>query len=391
VRILNVDTSLDPVSGGGAAERTFQISRHLVRQGIDCTILTTDLGLFADRIRSLEGVDVVSFPCLISRFYLPRFSLSRIAELVERADVVHLINHWSLMNALVYLEIRKQKKPYVICPAGALPIFGRSRSLKKIYNALVGRALVRNADRMIAVSVNEVPEYLRYGGKAERVAVIPNGIDRQDFANYDRAGFLARHGLPDRPSILFVGRLNRIKGPDLLLRAFLQLERKFSDWQLVLAGPDEGMRAELEAMVSAAGGAGRVFFTGFVAGTEKSAAYHAADLLVIPSRQEAMSIVALEAGICGTPVLLTDQCGFPEVESAGGGLVVGASADALRAGLQLILALAPEERAAMGRRLRVLVEEEYLWESVIKKLITIYEQLSTASGQGVHDTGRLTE
>jgi glycosyltransferase involved in cell wall biosynthesis len=391
VKILNVIQLLDPHLGGGTVERTFQMSRHLARQGHDCTVLTTAIGLTVERVRALKGVEVVSFPCLNRRFYLPLFSRGRIKELVRTADVVHLMNHWTILNALVYLEVRRQGKPYVICPAGALPLVGRSRLLKKIYNLLIGEAIVRNAERMIAVSANEVPEYLRYGGKAERVAVIPNGIDRQDFANCDRAGFLVRHGLPDRPSILFVGRLNPIKGPDLLLRAFLQLERKFSDWQLVLAGPDEGMRAELEAMVSAAGGAGRVFFTGFVAGTEKSAAYHAADLLVIPSRQEAMSIVALEAGICGTPVLLTDQCGFPEVESAGGGLVVGASADALQTGLQRILALAPEKRAAMGERLRTLVEEEYLWESVIKRLIAIYEQLTTSSGQDVHDTGRLTE
>jgi glycosyltransferase involved in cell wall biosynthesis len=375
VKVLNVIQLLDPHLGGGTVERTFQMSRNLLRQGVECTILTTDIGLTPERLNSLEGAQVVALPSLNRRFYLPRWSRSLVRELVRKADVVHLMNHWTMINALVYLEVREQGKPYVICPAGALPLSGRSRLLKKAYNFMIGGAMVRNADRMIAISGNEIQEYLRYGGRPERVEVIPNGIDGDDFTNSDRAAFLTRHGLPDRPSILFVGRLNRIKGPDLLLRAFLKLERKFADWQLVLAGPDEGMLAELEAMVSAAGAAGRVFFPGFVAGADKSAAYHAADLLVIPSRQEAMSIVALEAGICSTPVLLTDQCGFAEVEKAGGGLVVAATANGLRGGLEKLLSLSFAERTAMGGRLQGLVMKNYLWDSVIKRFIDIYEEL----------------
>jgi glycosyltransferase involved in cell wall biosynthesis len=380
VKVLNVIQQLDSHLGGGTVERTLQMSRHLVRQGVACTILTMETGLTAERIRTMEGVEVVAFPCLNRRYFIPLFSLSRIRELVQKVNVVHLMNQWTVLNALVYLEVRRQGKPYVICPAGALPLTGRSRLLKKIYNFVIGKAIVRNADLMIAVSDNEVPEYLRYGGKAERVAVIPNGIERQNFAAGNRNGFLTRHGLPDRPLILFVGRLNPIKGPDLLLRAFLALDRQYSNWQLVLVGPDEGLRKELEMLAASSNAQGRVFFPGYLGGTEKSDAYYAAELLVIPSRQEAMSIVALEAGICGTPVLLTDQCGFPEVESSAGGLVVKATAGSLQAGLEKIMALEPAERTAMGNRLQALVESEYLWEAVIKRLIAIYDELLETGG-----------
>ena len=135
------------------------------------------------------------------------------------------------------------------------------------------------------------------------------------------------------------------------------------------------MRAELDSLAWSSGAGERVHFLGFLHGEEKSAAYHAAELLVIPSRQEAMSIVALEAGICGRPVLLTDQCGFSEVESAGGGLVVEATPGALQAGLEGLLALRSEERSAMGRRLQALVERDYRWEAVIRRYIRVYEGL----------------
>lgn len=378
MRVLNVVQLLDPQLGGGTVERTLQMSRYLVRQGVECTVLTMEIALRVERTTALEGIEVVSLPCLNRRFHLPRTSLARVAELVEAVDVIHLMNHWTAINALVYRAARKQGRPYAICPAGALPVAGRSRLLKRIYNAVIGRSIVRHADRMIAISENEVADYLGYGGQAERVVLIPNGVDANEFVCNDRAGFLTRHGLPDRPFILFVGRLNRIKGPDLLLRAFLALECRFSDWQLVLVGPDEGMRAELESLVSSSGVGGRVRFLGFLGGEEKSAAYHAAELLVIPSRREAMSIVALEAGICGTPVLLTDECGFSAVESTGGGRVVRATVGELQAGLEEMLGIRPEARAAMGQRLRALVEREYRWEAVIRRYIGVYEELLRA-------------
>jgi glycosyltransferase involved in cell wall biosynthesis len=81
----------------------------------------------------------------------------------------------------------------------------------------------------------------------------------------------------------------------------------------------------------------RVHYIGFISDEAKSQAYHAADLLVIPSRKEAMSIVVLEAGITGTPVLLTDQCGLSEVESIEGGKVVTASVEGLQSGLIALL------------------------------------------------------
>ena len=122
MKILNVNISLDPVSGGGTAERTFQMSRFLAKTGVDCSILVTDQGLTPDRLKELQGIEVLACTCLSKRFYIPRRSYKKIWKLVERADIVHLMNHWSFLNALVYLMARALHKPYVVCPAGALPI-----------------------------------------------------------------------------------------------------------------------------------------------------------------------------------------------------------------------------------------------------------------------------
>lgn len=69
MRVLNVNVILDPITGGGTAERTYQLSKALVEAGAECTILTTDIGLSPERIKSLGKVEVVALPCISRRFF----------------------------------------------------------------------------------------------------------------------------------------------------------------------------------------------------------------------------------------------------------------------------------------------------------------------------------
>lgn len=108
-------------------------------------------------------------------------------------------------------------------------------------------------------------------------------------------------GLGCVPYVLFLGRLNEIKGPDLLLDAFCRIADRCAEIHLVLAGPDGRMLQRLRAKSKALGIAARVHFAGYLGGRSKVAALRGASLLAIPSRREAMSIVVLEAGVCGCP------------------------------------------------------------------------------------------
>lgn len=101
---------------------------------------------------------------------------------------------------------------------------------------------------------------------------------------------------------------------------------------------------------------------------------YAADLLVIPSRQEAMSIVVLEAGITGTPVMLTDQCGFNAIETIGGGRVVAASVAGLQTNLVEILQ-DPNLLKDMGGKLKDYVGQYYGWDQIARKYVKVFEQV----------------
>jgi glycosyltransferase involved in cell wall biosynthesis len=377
VNILNVNMSIDPVTGGGTAERTIQMAKYLAKAGINSSILTCDIGMSHEFIKGLSGIDVKVLPCLLSRFYIPRFNYRELKKMVCNTDIVHLMNHWTLINAIIYIICEKLGKPYVVCPAGALPSYGRSRLLKKMYNALIGTRMIQNASRHIAIPAEEANQYLEYGIDPQSVDVIPNGINPKDFNAEGDSEFRKKHCLGDKPFILFMGRLNIIKGPDILLQAFAGIKAKFPDHNLVFAGPDGGMLSKLNEIVRKYNLEDCVHFIGYIGGEEKSWAYHSTELLVIPSRQEAMSIVAIEAGVTGTPVLMTDVCGFNQVGQIGGGIIVKPTITEIQKGLLVLEDTGKLKR--MGNILKNFVLDHYTWDSVINKYIILFEDILSAS------------
>lgn len=371
--------TLDPINGGGSAERTLQISRTLIRKGHQCTILTTDKGLSLDYLKYCHdkwGLNIIALPSLWQRYYLPKPSQGLIKKLVADADIIHLMCHWTLINVMVYCAVKQLKKPYVLCPAGMLSICGRSRILKKLYNHLIGGEIIHHADGYIAISPNELEQYEFYGVPPERVSVIPNGINIEDFPENDGKRFRNRYGIGNAPLILFLGRLHVVKGPDLLLEAFCRCNEdgQLHEYHLVFAGPDEGMAKVLKQMVSECGLTDRVHFIGHISGEAKSDAYYAADILVIPSRQEAMSIVVLEAGITGTPVLITDRCGFDDVASVEGGIVVNASVEGLRSGL-LSMTNNFSQLKVMGENMRKYTNKHFLWDYIVDRHLELFSRI----------------
>lgn len=374
MRILNVNATIDPLHGGGTAERTFQLSRGYAQLGEECSILTLDLGITPDRRAALGSASVVALESWLSRYYLFRWTDPRIEESVAWADVVHLCGHWTLLNAAAYRAARRLKKPHVVCPAGALPIYGRSVALKQAYNSLVGRELVQRAAAGVAIAPQEFEHFGRYGLARDKLCLIPNGIDPAQFRNPDPAAFRKKFGLSSAPFVLFMGRLNPIKGPDLLLEAFAMSGAAARGYQLVYAGPDGGLLGELRAMTQRYGLTQSVTFIGPVGPDDKASAYAACELLAIPSRQEAMSIVVLEAGASDRPVLITDQCGFDDVQRIGGGRVVAATAEGIKAGLQGLLADGVA-RAEIGRALGDYVRRDFTWQIACQRYLELFARL----------------
>ena len=375
MRVLNVNISLDTKIGGGTAERTFQMTKSLRRLGVDCKVIVLKIGEYNKRSIELGQDNIILLKCLNKRFYIPTLSLKKIISAVKEVDLVHLMNHWTLLNAIVYFVAKLHHKPYVICPAGSLSYFGRSGRLKKIYNYIIGKKILCNAAYCIAISSNEIMDFQKYGVSESKISVIPNGINEEKYYKNNSVIFREKFCLTRRKIILFVGRLNPIKGIDLLVTAFSNISNKLSDYQLVIAGPDEGLRDALELTVKSNRLTDRIIFVGYLDSVFKNSAYLSANLLVIPSRNEAMSIVVLEAGMNGVPVLLTNKCGFNEVERINGGKVVEATAEGIEEGLLKLLAN-EEQLKNMGINLKKYIKNNYMWNDIAKSHLRLFNKIS---------------
>lgn len=374
MRVLCVNSSIDLKSGGGTAERTVKLAKHLNRYGVEASVLTTNVGVNEDLRKSLNGIELHVPPLLIDRYQVPQCSLKYLKKIVKKADVIHLMNHWTFFNAIIYVLCRHFRKPYVVCPAGALPIFGRSRLLKRIYNLVIGYKIIQNATAHVGITNGEKGQFKDYGVDPKSVNIIPNGISPEEFVDKNGDEFRKKHSIGNNPFILFLGRLNLIKGPDLLLNAFTEIRKQFPDYHLVYAGPDEGMLEVLKSVVERKQIQKFVHFIGYIGGKEKSQAYHEAELLAITSRQEAMSIVVLEAGGAGTPILLTDVCGFDQIEEIGGGVIVRPTAAGIQKGLSKLLD-DRQRMKQMGSTLNRFVLENFTWNAVVQKYIRLFSKI----------------
>ena len=118
----------------------------------------------------------------------------------------------------------------------------------------------------------------------------------------------------------------------------------------------------------------KVRFIGFVEGSVKSELYHAADLLVIPSRQEAMSIVILESALTGTPVMMTNTCGLNEMTGKHGAHEVSPDSKSIAEGLNLLLS-DKKGLDLRGLLLKEYIEVNFSWNVLVKRYLEVYKKL----------------
>jgi D-inositol-3-phosphate glycosyltransferase len=174
--------------------------------------------------------------------------------------------------------------------------------------------VVRCADLVVASTEEEREQLVCfYGADPDRVEVVAPGVDHLMFSPGDRGAARRELGLRDRPLLLFVGRIQRLKGADLAIGALAEMHDPHAELVIVggPSGPDgEAELAHLHALVDELGLEARVRFVAPQPHERLVAWYRAADVCVVPSQAESFGLVALEAAACGTPVVASDVGGL---------------------------------------------------------------------------------
>jgi len=364
-------------SFGGSVTVLYHLSRCLAKEGHEVTIITTEYKYDPVYARSLENVNLIPFKQVanLGLFLFSPGIKKWLRSNISKYDIIHMHNFRSYQNNIVCKYAKEYRVPYIVQPHGSLPRIVEKKALKTLYDIVWGNEILKHASKIVAVSNNEVEQFKRAGIPDKKIYVIPNGVNYIPSTSLPPYGqFREQYDIREKHVIMYIGRIHEIKGIDFLIPAFNLFVQSWtrSNVALVVIGPDDGYQSILEDLVKQLDIADYVRFIGFINPVE--AAYRDADVLVYPSVYEIFGLVPFEALLCGTPVIVTQDCGCGEIvkEAECGYLVRYGDVAGLAGTLRFALEH-PDVNRRMVEAGKRYIEKRLAWECVVKQFEEMYE------------------
>lgn len=361
---LHFTQSVEALQGGGLGKAAIDLHKAFLSVGTASHFVSTKEGDAEPKIpNSFLGLRTG-----LSKAFYSKEIKDRAENWGKEMDVFHGHGFYVYLNWILGQQARKHSRMLIYHPHGFLEpwILARSRIPKKIAHFLFENRNFEYAQLWRALTQKEADQIRSCGVKAP-IVVAANGVHLNE---YDRevSGDLCPEKKKKR--ILFLARIHPKKGLDILLEVWSQIHEKFSDWEIIVAGPDEGgHRTELKKLSSSLGLEESVKFIGTVSGDSKLAWLKSSDLFILPSHSEGFSVAVLEAMTCSKPVLITTGCNFPEVTEQNAGWICEAEHHSLSETLSQALSLPEEDLKGMGDYGRTLVERKYTWTKIAETII----------------------
>ena len=323
--------------------------------------------------------DIPAWKGLPMQLFKPGFMLcspeARKALLATEADVLHMEALWRFPHRwMVDWKKRYKNKPIVCSPHGMLDpyIIQSQGKIKRIVSDLFFQKGLEAVDCYHALCRKELEDIRAYGLK-QPVAIIPNGVNFPDNAKVQRRKDNKLH-------LLYLGRLHRKKGIDILLKAIAEIKSEhpgfLNKWHVDVVGWDhENCKAELEKIVREGQIQDFVTFHGGLFGEAKQRVYATSDAYILPSHGEGLPMTVLEAWSWHLPVLMTPYCNIPEGFDADAAIRIDDNVSSVKKGLTALFGMNDKQREEMGNRGYRLAKERFTWEASAEKMIRLYSWL----------------
>lgn len=369
---------------GGSVHAALNICKYLAEAGVPVEVIAPfseadDVGYLATDYPVLTCHRVArSFP---KRFANSSELGSWLEANLHRFRVVEIHGVWVLATWQAARACLKQGIPYFIRPHGSLePVDLQKHSLlKQLLGPIYVQWLLRHAAGVICTAELEVERLITYGAKPHCHA-LPLPVPLSDQPGNGRL-FRMMNRIPiDAQVVLFLSRLDGVKGLDMLIPVLRKLKDEFPKLWFVLAGTGTSeylnrvrswlVKYRIQSFTSE---------VGFIFGQDKLDAFAAADLFVLPSRKENFGLVNIEAMHAGLPLLISDGVFIHrEIAEAGAAVICQPCLESITEKLRSILSGSIDLRA-MGERGRALVQQRYRPETATKELIKLYAQTTRAT------------
>ncbi len=376
MRVLHVIPAI-AMSYGGPSKAAIDTCRALRSAGVEAEIATTnadqdeDIGIPPEVPANVAGVPVYFFSRQMKWSYKPSWGLTRwLSQNIARYDLLHAHALFSYSTAAAAMLADKHRVPYIISVHGMLGPWPleKKRHLKRVYLTLIEK---RNLERAAGVHFTADAELRSSAAMGRANFVLPYVIELPTLYSGERPSSGG-----SKLRILFLSRFDPKKGIDLLAKALGRLIDEGTDFELIMAGRGEPRyEEEVKAMLTAAGVLPSTTFVGFVQGEEKARLIASADLFVLPSYDENFGIAITEVMANGVPVVITDRINIhEEIKSAGAGLVISPTVEALHRALREMIQN-QSLRSEMGRRGRELVENKFSLANTTRETINVYRDI----------------
>ncbi len=385
MKILMLTWEYPPRIVGGIARVVNDLSKRLIKDGHDVTVVTYREGN-APYFEDDKGVKVYrvdNFMINPNNFidWIMQMNFNMIAkanEIIAKEgafDVIHA-HDW-----LVAYAAKTLKNSYDI------PIVSTIHATESGRNSGIHdetQRYINDTEWMLTYESTEVivnSNYMKrelqslFGLPFEKINVIPNGININMFNGVEKDyDFRRKYALDNEKIILFMGRLVYEKGVQHLISAMPKILAGYHDAKLVIAGKG-GMLDELRAQVNSLGISNKVYFTGYMDSKQVCKMYKCADVSVFPSTYEPFGIVALEAMLSGTPVVVSDIGGLNEIVEHGvDGMKSYAGNPNSLADSILALLYNPQLADSVVKKAKAKVKNEFNWAKIAQDTHFTYQK-----------------
>ncbi|MCF4967973.1 glycosyltransferase [Nostoc sp. CMAA1605] len=387
MKVLHIIPSVASVRGG-PSQAVVEAVKALINAGVDAEIATTnDNGDDLLYVPIGKLVEYKQVPVQFFRRFSPKvnsireFAFSQdlttwLWQNVSQYDLLHVHAIFSYPSTIAMTIARLQRVPYIVRPLGQLCEWSLQQSYQKkqLYLKLIERANLNYSKCIHFTSEQEQQEAAPLKLRSPSF-VVPHGLYIPHIIPNARQRLRQQLNLPDdEPIILFLSRLHAKKGLDYLIPALSKLlDYHFT---FVIAGSgDADYESKIKSLVIAHGLQNRTHFTGFVKGEKKDLLLQGSDLFALTSHSENFGVAVLEALAAGIPAIITPGVALANmVTQENLGYVAEFDITAIATSIKQALD-APQEAKQRGDRARKFISENYTWDCIASKLISVYTEI----------------
>ncbi len=381
IKVLHIITRLDK---GGSAENTFLTVKGLDKKRYAVTLMSgpvQDTG--QERRTQVEecGIPYIHIPVLVRNINVVADSIAlfKICRFLakEKFDVVH--THTSKAGLLGRFAARLARAPVVVHTPHGHVFFGYFGPLKTKIFIMLEKLANRMTDRIVALTRREKADYISYRTcPEEKITVIHSGVELNKFREYslaEKTKLKKEFGLPENSFVVgTAGRLVPVKGPEFLIKASQTLIPKHPHTCFLFAG-DGPLKEDLQKKVNEARGEKNIFFLGWR--DDIAHILSIFDVFCLPSLNEGMGRVLVEAMAHGIPIVASDVGGIPDLVTHGknGFLVPPKNPEELAKHIQILIE-DEAKRKKMGEAGKKMAPG-FSHETMVKSIAELYEALLT--------------